>query len=88
MEPNRTPDQTEQEHSCPCCNNSEMVDKLISMEITPPILCDRVVQIAKSRGKYHLVPLKKESDRLNRIEERKRLAGEKRGQMGRTSSME
>jgi hypothetical protein len=59
----------EQEHSCSCCENPEIVEQLIglSSKTTPPVLCDGVVKIAESRGNYSLGNLQRAANSANGI---------------------
>ncbi len=83
---------SKQEHSCRCCENPEIVEKLLSIKTTPPILCDGVVKIADSQGNYHLGNLQRAANRANGIlteaEEQERqeaLVAKLRVQLGNTS---
>ncbi|MBN2095976.1 hypothetical protein JW752_01095 [Candidatus Peregrinibacteria bacterium] len=78
------------EHTCPCCNNPEVVEKILSSKTIPSVLCEGVVRIADSQGNYRFSQLKERADRLNGIRTPEQRAAElieeMRRQLGYTSS--
>ncbi len=78
------------EHSCACCGNTKLAEKILTSDTTPAVLCEGVVQMADKKGNYRLGQLKERADRLNGIRSPEQrvadLVEKMRKQLGRTAS--